>query len=102
MNQRAVLSEVAPGSPRRRFTSTVRYMGSKTASDHQCGERQGTVSRFDSATHSGSAVRDDGTEIDFTASAFAPSGLRFLRPGQRVRWECGAAGDITAITVVTL
>jgi len=46
---------------------------------------QATVLRYDAATASGSVVRDDGLQLDFDARALAGTGLRFLRPGQRVR-----------------
>jgi 2-phospho-L-lactate guanylyltransferase len=45
---------------------------------------QATVYRFDPATGSGSVLSDDGVVIPFDADAFATSGLRLLRPGQRL------------------
>ena len=48
---------------------------------------QGTVATFDEPTGAGSVVLDDGTTVEFPAAAFAASGLRLLRPGQRVRLD---------------
>lgn len=46
---------------------------------------QATVFRFDPATGTGAVLLDDGRELPFDASALRGSGLRLLRPGQRVR-----------------
>ncbi|MEP6666659.1 MAG: hypothetical protein ABJA81_09450 [Nocardioidaceae bacterium] len=62
---------------------------------------QATVWSFDSGTSAGSVVLDDGQLITFDANAFASSGLRFLRPGQRVRLEMDD-DQITSITIITL
>ena len=48
---------------------------------------QATVSRYDDTTGSGAVLLDDGLELPFAAEALAGSGLRLLRPGQRVRLE---------------
>ena len=48
---------------------------------------QATVSRFDHDTRSGVVILDDGVELPFEGGALAGTGLRFLRPGQRVRLE---------------
>ena len=45
---------------------------------------QATVSRYDAATGAGTCVLDDGTELDVVPGALSGSGLRHLRPGQRV------------------
>lgn len=66
---------------------------------------QATVRHFDAATRSGTVVLDDGVELPFDSQAFAASGLRLLRVGQRVRIEtaAGAAGrTVTFLTVATL
>lgn len=63
--------------------------------------RQATVSHFDDATRVGAVVYDDGEIAAFDAQAFARSGLRMLRPGQRVRVEL-SDGDIVGVTIVTL
>jgi cold shock CspA family protein len=61
---------------------------------------QATVSSFDPATASGSVLLDDGVEVSFPAEALEGSGLRFLRPGQRVRLE--TSGDGAALVVLRL
>ena len=48
---------------------------------------QATVYRFDPDVHVGSVLSDDGLVIPFGAAAFATSGLRHLRPGQRLTVE---------------
>jgi 2-phospho-L-lactate guanylyltransferase len=45
---------------------------------------QATVYRFDPQTGSGSVLTDSGDVLPFTASALEHSGLRHLRPGQRL------------------
>lgn len=54
---------------------------------------QATVSRFDGATGDGAVLLDDGRELTFTGDALAGTGLRLLRPGQRVRVELAGSGD---------
>jgi hypothetical protein len=54
---------------------------------------------------SGRVLLDDGTPLDFGADAFAVSGLRLLRSGQRVRLRVAGDGTeqrVTALTVATL
>jgi cold shock CspA family protein len=64
---------------------------------------QATVARFDEPTGTGSVVFDDGVELPFDANAFARSGLRLLRLGQRVRVELAADGRrVVALTILTL
>jgi cold shock CspA family protein len=63
---------------------------------------QGTISSFDAARRSGTALLDDGTEVGFENEAFDRGGLRLLRPGQRVRLDVGAAGEIVRVTIPTL
>lgn len=45
---------------------------------------QATVATFVPEAGSGTLLRDDGVELWFGADAFAVSGLRLLRPGQRL------------------
>ncbi|GAA3595733.1 hypothetical protein GCM10022223_08660 [Kineosporia mesophila] len=45
---------------------------------------QATVYRYDAETGSGSVLTDSGDVLPFTARALEPSGLRHLRPGQRL------------------
>jgi len=63
---------------------------------------QGTVAYFDSDSHAGSVVLDDGREVLFPPEAFHASGLRHLRPGQRVRIERDEAGQVSRVTLPTL
>ncbi|GID97515.1 cold-shock protein [Amorphoplanes digitatis] len=55
---------------------------------------QGTVATFDTQTHTGTLLLDDGTELAFPAEAFRASGLRLLRLGQRVAIESGPDGVV--------
>jgi cold shock CspA family protein len=45
---------------------------------------QASVHRFDPATGAGSVLLDDGREVPFEPEVFEASGLRHVRPGQRV------------------
>jgi cold shock CspA family protein len=63
---------------------------------------QATVRSFDPATGSGSVFLDDGTVCAFGAEAFAASGLRLLRAGQRVSIRRDQDGAITALRLPTL
>ena len=65
---------------------------------------QGTVADFH-PDGSGRVLLDDGTPLPFDAAAFAASGLRLLRSGQRVRLEVAGDGDarrVVALTIATL
>jgi 2-phospho-L-lactate guanylyltransferase len=63
---------------------------------------QGTVSEFDDRDGSGAVLLDNGTRVPFPGHAFAASGLRLLRLGQRVRLERGPDDGIARITLVTM
>jgi len=63
---------------------------------------QATVNRFDPATGSGSIVTDAGLVIPFGAEAFATSGLRLLRPGQRLGITVSGEGPDAAVTMMWL
>ena len=66
---------------------------------------QATVSRFDDTTRGGAVLLDDGVELPFAADALRGSGLRLLRPGQRVRISTsGQAGDrhVEQLQIITL
>lgn len=63
---------------------------------------QGTVASFDAESTAGTVLLDDGSEVAFPAEAFAASGLRLLRIGQRIRLEPGENGVISRVTLVTL
>jgi 2-phospho-L-lactate guanylyltransferase len=62
---------------------------------------QGTVATFEPGS-GGSILLDDGSSLTFGAAAFAASGLRLLRLGQRVRIEIGPDGAVSRLTVPTL
>lgn len=63
---------------------------------------QGTVRVFDPATGAGDVLLDDGRPVSFDGSAFAASGLRLLRIGQRVRLRRDATGAVVLVTILTL
>jgi cold shock CspA family protein len=60
---------------------------------------QGTVATFDVRAHTGTLILDDGTELAFPAEAFARSGLRLLRLGQRVTVATDPAGAVARIAL---
>lgn len=60
---------------------------------------QATVHHFDPESCSGSVLRDDGVEIPFDATAFAASGLRLLRLGQRLTVDV-RDDRVTALRIV--
>ncbi|GAA1666778.1 hypothetical protein [Fodinicola feengrottensis] len=60
---------------------------------------QATVARLD-PDRSGSVILDNGHLLPFSTAVFLHSGLRTLRPGQRVRIRV-AAGEVTALTLST-
>jgi cold shock CspA family protein len=62
---------------------------------------QGTVYTFDEQTHAGTVVLDSGRRLVFAPEVFAASGLRFLRPGQRVRITV-SDDHISQLTIITL
>ena len=65
------------------------------------GGMQGTVRSFDTATRSGLVLLDDGSQVPFGAEAFAKSGLRLVRSGQRLRLRVDRDGTVTAVSLVT-
>jgi len=60
---------------------------------------QGTIATFDPDTHHGTLLLDNGAELVFGADAFARSGLRHLRLGQRVSIEADPAGAVRGIAI---
>ena len=52
---------------------------------------QANVHRYDEENHSGSVLLDDGREIPFGGDVLEASGLRHLRPGQRVSIDMSAS-----------
>ena len=66
---------------------------------------QATVSRYDELSHEGDVLLDDGLELPFSAQALHGTGLRLLRPGQRVRVAVtgdGAERHVEALQILTL
>lgn len=63
---------------------------------------QATVRAYDAQTRSGSVFLDDGSELPFGPDAFDASGLRLLRPGQRVRLRLSPEGTVEFLTIATL
>jgi 2-phospho-L-lactate guanylyltransferase len=60
-----------------------------------------TVRSFDAETGSGDVLLDDGRVVAFGGDAFARSGLRLLRPGQRVRLGYDDAGSVRSVVIAT-
>jgi 2-phospho-L-lactate guanylyltransferase len=75
-------------------------LGARTARLYGAG-MQATVASYDPHERSGTVLLDDGTELEFPADAFDVSGLRLLRPGQRVRLE-RRNGVVTALALITM
>jgi cold shock CspA family protein len=63
---------------------------------------QATVYRYDPDTASGAVVTDDGVVLPFELDALRLSGLRHLRPGQRLTVERAEGGRITQLTLGTI
>jgi cold shock CspA family protein len=61
---------------------------------------QATVATFSSQTRCGTVLLDNGAGLPFDADAFARSGLRLLRLGQRVNIRV-VDGRVAAITLAT-
>lgn len=60
------------------------------------------MSRFDPETGSGSVVTDEGVVLPFSPEAFASSGLRLLRSGQRLGVTVDGDGPAAAVTLLWL
>ena len=56
---------------------------------------QGTVKTYDTNTRTGSLLTDDGTEIAIDERSFGDPPARFLRIGQRVRFDVETAAEGT-------
>jgi cold shock CspA family protein len=63
---------------------------------------QATVSAFDDATRSGFVLLDDGRQLSFSGEALQGTGLRFLRPGQRVTLEVVDGTRVQRVQILTL
>lgn len=60
---------------------------------------QASVHRYHEENGSGSVLLDDGREIPFDGTVMDASGLRLLRPGQRVSIEMSAT-ELTRLWIV--
>jgi cold shock CspA family protein len=60
---------------------------------------QATVYRYDPQTGAGSVVTDQGVVLPFDVEALRRSGLRHLRPGQRLTVIRSELGEITALSL---
>ena len=60
---------------------------------------QASVHKYDDESGSGSVLLDDGREVPFDGIAFDASGLRLVRPGQRVSIEMSASA-VTRLWIV--
>lgn len=65
-------------------------------------EAQGTVVTFEPDERSGSVLLDDGTRVRFDGTALIGSGLRLLRPGQRVGVAVDRTGTANRVWLPTL
>ena len=63
---------------------------------------QATVYRFDPESAAGSVLTDEGVVLPFDVTALRRSGLRHLRPGQRLTVEQSPEGTVTALTLGTI
>jgi cold shock CspA family protein len=53
---------------------------------------QGTIKDYDPSTRSGVLLQDDRTEVHIDVSSMEGSGLRYLRIGQRVKYDLAEEG----------
>ncbi len=63
---------------------------------------QGTVATFDPASGAATVLLDNGTAVEVSPAAFAASGLRLLRLGQRLRLSTDAEHRVVAVALVTM
>jgi len=66
---------------------------------------QGTIKDFDEEARTGSLLMDDRSEVAIDATSLEGAGLRFLRLGQRVRFDLVEEGGrkvARALRIVTL
>ena len=66
---------------------------------------QGTIKDFDDDERTGTLLMDDRTEVQIDATSVEGSGLRFLRIGQRVRFDLvdeGGRKVARTLRIVTL
>ena len=53
---------------------------------------QGTIKEYDEATHDGSLLMEDRSEIAIDATSLEGAGIRTLRIGQRVKFDLSDEG----------
>jgi len=53
---------------------------------------QGTIKDYDPATRTGSLLQDDRSEVHIDVVSTEGSGLRYLRIGQRVKYDLAEEG----------
>ena len=53
---------------------------------------QGTIKHYDPSTRSGILLQDDRTEVHIDVGSTEGSGLRYLRIGQRVKYDLADEG----------
>ena len=63
---------------------------------------QATVYRYQPESGSGSVLTDDGVVLPFEIDALRRSGLRHVRPGQRLTVELTESGEISGLTLGTI
>lgn len=66
---------------------------------------QGTIKQFDIEARTGSLLMEDRTEVDIDPTSLEGSGLRYLRLGQRVRFDLVEEGGrklARTLRIVTL
>ncbi len=83
----------------------VRTRTAEVVAGLRLADMQATVSSFDPATFDGAVLLDDGVEVSFSHEALADSGIRLLRPGQRVRLATSGAGAdlrVEHLQIITL
>src|SRR5690606_894711 len=97
------LAPVRPPWPRSRARPS---RSARRSPDHPAARQdsgmQATVAEFDEEQHHGWVLLDDGRRLDFPTAAFAASGLRLLRVGQRVKIDRDEAGNVVRLTIPTL
>lgn len=63
---------------------------------------QATVARFDPSSLGGDVVTDSGVLVPFGPEAFSTSGLRHLRPGQRLTVSLEGTGETASVVAMRL
>jgi cold shock CspA family protein len=66
---------------------------------------QGTIKDFDDDRRTGTLLMEDRTEVQIDATSLEGSGIRFLRIGQRVKFDLaeeGGAKLARTLRIVTL